>query len=413
MLLLNEFNIIKFLIILFPFSIIVGNAATNFTIFFIIITFIFSSVKKKSSSVFKENIYLFIFPAALIVSTLLSEYINQVFFKSLSMMRYPLFAISLIYFFNLYNNLFKILTLSIIISILFLCSSMLVEFFFLISVNDELFIFKRFSGLFFSELIAGWFLVKFSPFLVAFYYLKNYNRLFLFISICILFLFILLAKERSATLYAIISIIFFFIIFYKNIYIKFIYLFLFVIFVFSIIYFQPGFKNRYFDSIIDSNNSSQGIFQKTNDKYYLDFNNSYWGAHFLTSINIYKNNKFFGSGFKTFRIECKKNIYENIASNARKHRCSTHPHNYFLEILSDTGLFGVLSFIITMAFFFIKYLSLLKNAANKSFFIVVLFVINYIPNPTSGSIFTTNYASVFWFSIGILIYLAGSKKKLY
>ena len=35
-----------------------------------------------------------------------------------------------------------------------------------------------------------------------------------------------------------------------------------------------------------------------------------WGSHYVTAYEIYKNNKLFGSGFKSFRNECKKNDYD-------------------------------------------------------------------------------------------------------
>ena len=79
-------------------------------------------------------------------------------------------------------------------------------------------------------------------------------------------------------------------------------------------------------------------------KYYLMFK---------TSINIFKNNYFFGTGVKSFREQCKKNQYyiiENYSAFKDKPHdyypgytgidgCSTHPHNYYFQLLSETGIF--------------------------------------------------------------------------
>jgi O-antigen ligase len=69
------------------------------------------------------------------------------------------------------------------------------------------------------------------------------------------------------------------------------------------------------------------------------FWDSRYGAHFLTAYAIFKDNKFFGSGIKTFRTECSKSNYASIKSKYVELRCNTHPHNIFYEIISDGGIF--------------------------------------------------------------------------
>lgn len=66
---------------------------------------------------------------------------------------------------------------------------------------------------------------------------------------------------------------------------------------------------------------------------------------FTGAIDIFKKNILFGSGVKTFRIECiytEQNAYtiklkEEIPNISF---CSTHPHNYYLQLLAETGLIG-------------------------------------------------------------------------
>ena len=66
------------------------------------------------------------------------------------------------------------------------------------------------------------------------------------------------------------------------------------------------------------------------------------------SLKIYQNNKLFGTGIKTFRVTCSlddnKVIFRNKKYNSNF--CSNHPHNYYLEILSETGIIGLMGFII-------------------------------------------------------------------
>ena len=67
--------------------------------------------------------------------------------------------------------------------------------------------------------------------------------------------------------------------------------------------------------------------------------------HYLASYEIFKNNIFFGSGPNTFRYEC-----QDIALTTKINGCSTHPHNFYFQILSEGGIFTL--FIVS--FFYIK-----------------------------------------------------------
>ena len=76
-----------------------------------------------------------------------------------------------------------------------------------------------------------------------------------------------------------------------------------------------------------------------------------WGAHYRTSIEIFKNKPILGNGLKSFRYQCHK--YQDIVKHKRFSNCSTHPHNFYLEILIDTGIFGLtfFVFVIFLVFF--------------------------------------------------------------
>ena len=91
------------------------------------------------------------------------------------------------------------------------------------------------------------------------------------------------------------------------------------------------------------------------------FFNTQWGAHFLTSYEIFKKNPLIGSGIRTFRYECNKDYLENINSKAVDLRCSTHPHNFYFEILSETGGVGILTFL----FFITSFKKILSSLNGK------------------------------------------------
>ena len=134
------------------------------------------------------------------------------------------------------------------------------------------------------------------------------------------------------------------------------------------------------------------------------FKESQYGAHQYTAYEIFKDNIFFGVGLKNFREESKKNIYENPEYKKTNERQATHPHQIHLELLSEIGLIGYILFL-TLIFFSIfistKNYLIKKNPYQLSCIIYILS--SLIPLIPSGSIFSTFFGGIFWFSFGLMI----------
>ena len=140
---------------------------------------------------------------------------------------------------------------------------------------------------------------------------------------------------------------------------------------------------------------------------------------FLTAIDTWKFNKVFGNGIKSFREVCHKlremsdvnmeermfNVNISLAPEevmyfGKKNRlCSNHPHNYYLEILTETGAVGLI--IISMiALLFIVFLfknyKFLKQVSVTNFILlsaIISLILEAMPIRTTGSLFTTNNAT--------------------
>ena len=160
-------------------------------------------------------------------------------------------------------------------------------------------------------------------------------------------------------------------------------------------YLSDNLKKRYYNqiSIIYSFDGFKKFFKE-----------SQYGAHQYTAYEIFKDNIFFGVGLKNFREESKKNIYENPEYKKTNERQATHPHQIHLELLSEIGLIGYILFL-TLIFFSIvvstrNYL-IKKNPYQLSCIIYILS--NLIPLIPSGSIFSTFFGGIFWFSFGLMI----------
>ena len=145
----------------------------------------------------------------------------------------------------------------------------------------------------------------------------------------------------------------------------------------------------------------------------------------VTAIDIWSRNKIFGNGIKSFRTDCIKLFANNpeeytisdfrglvigpfyqfyftednsriIGNVVQKQRlCSNHPHNYYLQILAETGIAGL--FIISIAgylffVFIFKNFNFLKKNNIENFLIlscVISLFLATFPLRTSGSIFST------------------------
>ena len=121
---------------------------------------------------------------------------------------------------------------------------------------------------------------------------------------------------------------------------------------------------------------------------------------FLTAIDTWTDSLFFGNGLKSFRLTCKGKLY------LPNRICQAHPHNYYLELLNDTGLVGTLIFIFGIFFLFLKKFGNLKSfTRNEKFlFLCILIIIcsEFFPIRSSGSFFTTSNSSFVFFLLGLI-----------
>jgi O-antigen ligase len=126
----------------------------------------------------------------------------------------------------------------------------------------------------------------------------------------------------------------------------------------------------------------------------------------------------FGFGLKSFRVRCHQyapTAEVHLKMGILPYGCSSHPHNYYLEILVEAGLLGgllILIFYIILIKDFFYYIK--KSLKSKDFELYLLFPIIIMifveiwPLKSTGSFFTTSNATYFWLLISIFI----SKKKI-
>ena len=124
----------------------------------------------------------------------------------------------------------------------------------------------------------------------------------------------------------------------------------------------------------------------------LNFSNvrNYRTRLYLTALDVWKKNKIFGNGIKSFRIDCSKlqdrdlldessiyeyNLWMHAFIESKKNRlCSNHPHNYYFEILTETGIVGLFITLMIASLFVVfilknfKFFKLLQKFYTMFFF---------------------------------------------
>lgn len=415
------------LIALIPLSFILGNLAINLNLILIIIFSLFRFKKElfKIKFLLLDKIFFLFF--FLIIFT---GIYNDIYFiikdaypedyqttkKSFLYLRYFLFYFSIRFLIEQ-----KIINLKyFFISCLFFSLFVSFDIIFQLIVGKDIFGYtiinsRKLSGPFGDELIAGGYLLRFSIFslfLLPLFYKKISNRfLYLIIPllICTFIAGIILSGNRMPLIMYIFTLLLI-IIFQKQ---TRKYLIVFIatsLIVFSLTYkFNLKVKNNFDNFYFQINKMIELIYKK-------DFQNEKAPDHlkeFTSFYNTWKMNKYLGGGIKNFWYYCA--VEQTLRKNSLT-VCNTHPHNYYLEIMTETGLIGLTIFLIILIqilsiTFYQKYFtnsSLQNNNVIVPF--IFLFLCEIFPLKSSGSIFTTNNSTYLFFLIAILIGICNREK---
>lgn len=135
---------------------------------------------------------------------------------------------------------------------------------------------------------------------------------------------------------------------------------------------------------------------------------------FRTAINAFKAKPIFGHGPKMFRIICSE---EHIKEGIKP--CDTHPHNFYLQLLAETGIIGFsflivpLSYILFISFNQLKSIIFKQQRPLTDYQIVLLstILITLWPFTTNGNFFNNWLMIVYSLPIGFYLQSIYSIKK--
>ena len=275
----------------------------------------------------------------LFINSFLSTHPDISFIRFLSILRFFVFVFILYLFFidtNFEHN-FLIFCKWTCFIVLFVSVDLIFQFY----LGKNLFLFSspdnsglRFSGIFFDELIIGSYISYF--FLFGSYYLEKKNLFALFPYFLITIFAIIVSGEKKALIMSVMVFLIYFIFKLKNFKKIIIFSLIFAVSISSIFILNKKTFKRYFDS--GGSILRELGFNTKNEQNFGGFLETPHVKHFRSALIIWENNKFFGSGLKTFRFNCNNEKNVKILKNFY---CSTHPHNLYFEILSELGLMGL------------------------------------------------------------------------
>jgi O-antigen ligase len=414
----------KFIIFLFsflPISLILGNSAINSNILIVDLFFLLTCYRQKQWS-WIGNKYFYFFISIwiyLVINSLISQNLiggfditrkeiiypqKESIVRSVGFIRFIIFLFAVQYFFfnskKIFNQIFLYWSIIIFVVLIDVAFERIFGFNLLGFESPSS---KRIVSFFKDELVVGGFVLGFS-FLISSFLFKltkqdTVKKILPSIFFCLSIVCIYLSGERSNFIKALItaSIILLFI----NdayFYIKKKYIFLFIILGLALVTLIS--ENVYIKQI----ESYKKILRHNKaPTYHEKFGHLRHFAHYDVAWQIIKDYPIFGVGNLKFRHICHNKKYLNTKIEYTHERCSNHPHQIHLEILSEQGIIGYLIIIFTVFSILFNSFKIYRKTGDLIHLSSILFVLTFfIPLLPTGSFFSTFNGTIFWINFSFV-----------
>ncbi len=404
-----RYNFFFILLCLYPWALISGPFLSDLITTILCFYIIFKSILEKDFSYLKKIyfVYFILFCLYIIFNSLI---IGEKFLSIKSAIfyfRFGFFALAVAYILKINKHELKTFFYSIFFALLLLIvDSVFQKLFGFNLIGIELNHPVRVSSFFGEELILGSYVVKILPIILAFLFYLNFkkNNIYSLIIVFISIFPIILSAEKTATASLMIFLIIYLMIFDTSsesfkmfgettLKRKLFFIFSIIFLLFSLVSFNKGIQDRLVFKAISNSIHGKYLYSQVHD------------AHFKTAYKMFIDKPIFGHGPKMFRVKCSDEKYK-----VNEYSCSTHPHNFYLQLLAEAGLVGIFFlFLFYISIFIIFIRSLLHYFKLKKNYIPQILItssllITFLPIATSGNFFNNWISCINFFSAGILIF---------
>ena len=395
-------NIILTLAILLPIGLLLGTAVSETIVILLSIFFLIYSMANGNFDWVKNKFfYLLIFLwFSLILNFLFAINQELALFRSFGFIKYVIYIFAIKHLLDKNKNkeiLFTFLFFVVLITTF--------DIYFEYIYKKNIFGFRssdptRIASFLKDELKIAHFLLGFALVSIGYYFEKCRNKSYKFIIAGYVFLILLLISifltgERANSIRSFICIVIFSLLVKNSFKLKKILIICIVISPIIIYFSSDRIKGR-FEMYLST--------KYGNENFLKTFHESHHGAHYFTAFEIFKSYPIFGIGNKNFREECLNEKYNNLTYARISERCSTHPHQIYLELISEHGIIGSAIILFVIFYSIFKSIIIYSKKNNLIHIGATLFVAStFIPIIPSGSFFTSFDATIFWFNYGVML----------
>lgn len=404
------------LIALLPLTLISGPFLSDLSVVLIGIFFLINVFKNKDYEFF-NNIFFkifFVFFIYLLINSVIKFYDIHNIRSSVTYIRFGLFFMGVYYFLEKKPNLIKWLFFVFFFSFSILIIDGYLQYFFKTNFFNIAIEQGRITSLFRSEHILGSYLSRLFPIFLALTFLlyKNNKQYILAISLLFILIEILifLSGERSAFFFNTLAAIFVIIMLKDFKKIRFLSFIISIGIILLITKIDDSAKKRIWDQTVDQmgiNSSNINLFSEGHE------------SHYNAAYRMFEDNRIFGIGIRNFRNFCNDKRYTVSYKNAvipykimHERSCTTHPHNTYIQLLSETGLIGFSFIFLLLVYFIHKILKHLvgvirfKKYYFNDFEICLLsaILISIWPLVPSGNFFNNWLSIIYYFPVGFLMW---------
>lgn len=408
-----------YFICLLPISLIFSIFVADLIIVTLFFVFLIFCIKNKDYSYF-NNIYFKCFFVYWVYITLLSFFSENFFesFKSsFTYIRFIIFPIIVFYCISHDKKFLKYFFYSTIITLILLICDSLYEFYYGKNIFGYGNLEKgRLVSFFKDEYILGTYVSKLF-FLVAslWFFLfdakSTKHNLFFGIFYLFSFLVVFLSGDRMPFLLFSLGTIIFLILSKYKLSLKLLFATISILFITLTLFFNQNIYDRLIKKTLLEFGSEKGIVEGSR-LYKIELENgkeiTFLTQHynyFITSYKIFKENPIFGKGNRGFKINCHKYKIDCCS-------CASHPHNIYMQLLSENGILGFLFFFSIFLWisyiFFIQFLKKIQKdssniISNSKLCVLICIYLNLWPIAQTGSLFNNWLSIIYFLPIGFLL----------